>query len=79
MCSTELQKIAKIAGITEERFQICITDKDFENKFLIRQQEVHQQFILNATPMIIINGKKLEETPEYAHIEEAIEKSLKRL
>jgi protein-disulfide isomerase len=75
----ELQKIAKIAGINEERFQTCLTDKVFEDKFLTQQQEVHQQFTLNATPMIIINGKKLEEIPDYPHIEEAIERSLRRL
>ena len=56
----KLFEIMNNSGMSKEEFDICLNDKDMENKILSGQLEAQKQLSINTTPSFIINGKKLE-------------------
>ena len=55
-------------------FDKCITNKDIEDFILNDRVEGVKKFKVNATPTIIINGKKFEESLNYKNLKKTLEK-----
>lgn len=68
-------KLAALAGLGEERFQACVGNEEEMNRILKAAQKGREEFGIEATPTIIVNGKKMQGAQRY----EAFEKMFKEL
>lgn len=66
-----LGKLAALAGLGEERFQSCVSDEGEMNRILKTAQNGSEEFGIEATPTIIVNGKKLQGARSYEEFEKA--------
>jgi len=57
--ATELFKIAKQAGFTEEKFNSCLSNKKIAQGVLDVMNKGRDKFKINSTPTFFINGQKL--------------------
>ncbi len=57
--ATELFKIAKQAGFTEEKFNSCLKDKEIAKGVLDVMNKGRDTFKVSSTPTFFINGQKL--------------------
>ncbi len=53
-----LQKISSIAGLDKESFYSCLENKQIADKVLLSRKKGEDEFKINSTPTLIINGKK---------------------
>ena len=58
----------------EINFEKCINDKKIEDFVLNDRIEGAKNFKVNATPTIIINGKKFEKSLKYKNLKKSLEK-----
>ena len=57
-------------------FEKCIKNKEIEDFVLNDRIEGVKKFKINATPTIIINGKKFEKTLNYKNLKKSLEKMI---
>ena len=50
-------KIVENGGITKEEFDLCLDNKEIENKILNHQVLANQQLRIKTTPSFVINGE----------------------
>jgi len=67
-----LLKIAKAAGLSEARFDACITDPKALTALNARWQRYVQDDKITGTPTFIINGKTYTDPPTLAEMDTAI-------
>ena len=68
-----LQKFLKSEGFSID-FNTCINNKEIEDFVLNDRIDGAKNFEVNATPTIIINKEKFEETLNYKNLKKALEK-----
>ncbi len=68
-----LKKFLENEGITLD-YEKCLADKAIEDYILNDRIEGVKKFKVNATPTIIINGKKFEKTLNYKNLKKYLEK-----
>ena len=68
-----LEEFLKTEGINLN-FDKCIKNKNLENFILNDRVEGAKKFKINATPTIIINGKKFEKSLNYKNLKKSLEK-----
>lgn len=61
----ELQNIALLGGVSPQKFEQCMTNPALEETVLNSRLQGHQEFQVNATPTLIINGEKYEGNHDY--------------
>ena len=54
----QLMAIAKQAGISEQKFNACLSDQKMLDAMQVEQKRASDKFQVNSTPTIFINGKK---------------------
>ena len=54
----QLMAIAKQAGISEQKFNACLSDQKMLDAMQAEQKRATEKFQVNSTPTIFINGKK---------------------
>ena len=54
-----LSRIGRMAGLSQQAFDACMTDDQLEAKILTLRMEGQQQYNVQATPSFVINGKTL--------------------
>ena len=69
----ELQKIALLGGVGPDRFNACMTNPALEEHVLNSRLKGHEEFEVNATPTLIINGEKYEGSHDYGVLAEHLE------
>ncbi len=52
----ELGKIAKLAGLSQEKFDACMKDEEILNKVLEDRQEGMKKYEVDSTPTFFVNG-----------------------
>ena len=57
-------------------FEKCINNKEIEDFVLNDRIEAAKKFKVNATPTIIINGKKFEKSLNYKNLKKSLEKMI---
>ena len=57
-------------------FEKCTTEKNIEDFILNDRIEGVKKFKVNATPTIIINGKKFEKSLNYKNLKKTLEKMI---
>jgi len=53
-----LEKIAKLAGFTQESFEACLKNQELLDNIVAIQQKAAKDYEVNATPTFFINGTK---------------------
>ena len=71
--NTNLKNYLKKAGFNFN-FEECINNKEIEDFVLNDRIEAVKNFDINATPTIIINGKKFKKALNYKNIKKSLEK-----
>jgi protein-disulfide isomerase len=51
-----LENIGKLGGISGEKFQTCMNDKNLENQILNTQMQATKLLEINSTPTFFVNG-----------------------
>ncbi len=74
---TELFKVSKFAGFTEERFNECLNNKEVAQGILDVMNRGRDKFKVNSTPTFFINGQKLNGTVPFEDFEKLILPHLK--
>ena len=71
--NNSLKKFVKKEGFNVN-FEKCINDKEIEDFILNDRIEGAKNFKVNATPTIIINGAKFEESLNYKNLKKSLQK-----
>ncbi len=72
--NNNLKKIVQNLGISSSKFDKCLNDEIIADKILNGRISGHQKYSINATPTIIINEKKFEDSVSFKNIKKKIEK-----
>jgi protein-disulfide isomerase len=54
-----LSRIARLGGISEDKFNACVTDKALNDRILNERLVAQQQYNVESTPTFFINGKEV--------------------
>lgn len=60
-----LQKHARLAGLSEERFNSCIEDEGILDAILAKLEQARETYEVQSTPTFFINGRKVEGNRSY--------------
>lgn len=71
-----LLNIAKLGGISEEKFKECQNNKQLEDFITKRMMEVANAYEIHATPTFFINSEKITGIISYNEFKPLIEKAL---
>jgi protein-disulfide isomerase len=69
---TPLLRVAKSAGLTEEKFMACVSDEKALKALSDRVQKFAKQDNITGTPTFLVNGKKLDGELTLANLDAAI-------
>jgi len=72
--NNNLKKMTKKLGITSNEFNKCLKNEAIVDKILNERINAQKKYLIDSTPTIIINEKKLEESVTFKNIEKKIEK-----
>jgi protein-disulfide isomerase len=72
----KLEAIAKLDGMSSERFNACINDKKLQEKILSERMEAAKTLELKSTPSFFVNGEISEGYIDYVTIKKLVEKKL---
>ncbi|MDZ4790205.1 MAG: DsbA family protein [Hyphomicrobiales bacterium] len=73
----ELLKLAKQAGMTEERFNQCLTDQKLLDGINAVQERGQTKHKVRSTPTIFVNGQMLKGVRDISDLDKVIEPLLK--
>ncbi len=71
-----LATIAKGAGLDQAAFDACISDKARREQIATSRQQAEEKLKVNATPTMIVNGRKLDTAGEYESLKQAVDAAL---
>ncbi len=74
--SAKLETIAKLDGMSHDKFDECIKNKNLQEKILKHRLEAAQTLQISSTPTFFINGEVLSGYGGYSDIKNVIEKKL---
>ncbi len=69
-----LKKIVENLGISSSQFDKCLVDEGISNKILSERIDANHKYVIESTPTIVINEKKLEGSATFKNIKKKIEK-----
>jgi protein-disulfide isomerase len=75
----KLQSIAQLDGMSSEKFNSCVNDKNLQEKILKDRMEASQALKIQSTPTFFINGEKSEGYVDYVSIKKIIDIKLAEL
>ena len=74
--SEKLEAIAKLDGMSSERFTSCITSKALQEKILVARMNAAKTLQIKSTPSFFVNGEISEGYVDYQTIKKLVEKKL---
>ncbi|SFA89273.1 Protein-disulfide isomerase [Poseidonocella pacifica] len=72
---TELRKIGKIAGLSDDQLNACLSDADNATNMVAWFQANSQEHNIRSTPSFVVNGKTYQNMP-YAEFRELLDDEL---
>ncbi len=69
-----LGQMARLAGMSQEKFETCVNDEAEMNRILERRQDGEQTYGVNSTPTLIINGTKVTSARSFEYMEKIFKK-----
>ncbi|HEX6441846.1 MAG TPA: DsbA family protein [Stellaceae bacterium] len=67
-----LERLAKLAGVSDKEFKTCISDKKLEDQVAQSRLTAAQDLGVDATPTFFINGKKYDGAPTVEAFDQAL-------
>jgi protein-disulfide isomerase len=67
-----LERIARLAGVSNKEFDACLANKALEDEIVQSRLTAATQLDVNATPTIFVNGKKFEGPPTVQAMDEVL-------
>ncbi len=64
-----LGQMARLAGLSQEKFEACANDEAEMDRILERRQDGIESYGLQSTPTLIVNGRKVEGTRSFEYLE----------
>ncbi len=64
-----LGQMARLAGMSQEKFDACANDEDEMDRILERRQDGIQTYGVESTPTLIVNGTKVSGARSFEHLE----------
>lgn len=71
-----LAGVGRLAGMGEETFKACLTNRDILNGIVKIRSEAEQKYGVESTPTFIIDGKKIEGGQPYETFAQTIDAAL---
>ncbi len=67
-----LGQLARLAGMSQEKFESCANDEAQMDRILERRQDGVQTYDVKSTPTLIINGRKVEGARDFDYLEKIL-------
>ncbi len=64
-----LGQMARLAGLSQEKFEACANDEAEMDRILERRQDGVQSYGVQSTPTLIVNGRKVEGARSFEYLE----------
>ena len=71
----KLAQIGELGGVSRDRFEACLADKNFENAIFQSMASAQAEYDVSSTPTVIVNGERYEGKMSF----EALAKHIDRL
>ena len=72
--SDKLAQIGELGGVSRDRFDACLADRDLENSILQSRMSAQAEYEVDSTPTVIVNGEKYEGRMSYEAFSEHIDR-----
>jgi protein-disulfide isomerase len=73
-----LEKIAKLGGMTTEKFKACMNDKTLEDRLIMTKKQAIEGLAIQSTPTFFINGTPLQGNRSLEEISGLVDALLKK-
>ena len=74
--SEKLAQIGELGGVSRDRFEACLADKDLENAIFQSIADAQAEYGVSSTPTVIVNGEKYEGAMRFEAFAEHIDRLL---
>ena len=74
----ELRRLSRFAGINDEAFQACLQNEPLMNGIRAQADAAKKKHGINATPIFIINGTKVEGAQPLENFKKVIDEALEK-
>ncbi len=64
-----LGQMARLAGLSQEKFEACANDEAEMDRILERRQDGVRSYEVKSTPTLIVNGRKVEGARSFEYLE----------
>ncbi len=68
----ELARLSKLAGLSQESFDKCVSDRQEMDRIIARAKAGEADFSIRSTPTFVINGRKVEGAINVEKFEEVL-------
>lgn len=72
----KIEGVAKLDGMSSERFKQCVEDQKLQNKILVARMSAAKALQLRSTPTFFVNGEISEGYVDYLTLKKLIDKKL---
>lgn len=72
----QLTQIGELGGLSRERFEACLADKDIEDRIFRSIQEAQAAYDVSGTPTLIVDGEKYEGSLRFDALAEYLDRLL---
>lgn len=72
----DLEKLARLAGMSSEDFEACLDDEKLQKAILARAQEAQNKYKIKATPSFVIGERVIQGNMALEDFREVIDKAL---
>ncbi len=72
----KLESVAKLDGMSSDRFKSCIEDQKLQNRILQDRMEAAKSLLIRSTPSFFIDGEASEGYVDYLTLKKIIDKKL---
>jgi protein-disulfide isomerase len=69
-----LGQMARLAGMSQEKFEACANDEAEIDRILVRRQDGAQTYEVNSTPTLFVNGQKVTSARSFEYLEKIFKK-----
>ncbi len=73
----ELKKLAKLAGLGEDKVDACLKRQDLADAIEARAKEAHDKLGIDSTPSFVIDGKVLVGSQSFEDLDKALKAAKK--
>ncbi len=73
----ELKKLAKLAGLSEDKVDACLKRQDLADAIELRAKEGYEKLGISSTPSFIVDGKVLVGAQSFENLDKALKAAKK--